>query len=62
MGPVAPGPPVSDGDELALATGVAMAAAHAQFQGFQLSRPSGDPRQRMGLGNPLVPTLLATHS
>ncbi len=62
MGAVAPGPPISDGNELALATGVAMAAAHAQFQGLQLSRPSSDPRQRMRLGNPLVPTLFATNS
>ena len=45
-----------------MAAGVAMAAAHAQCQGFQLGFPTGDTRESVRLRNALVLTFLAANT
>ena len=45
-----------------MASRVAAAAAHTQFQGFELNAPARDTRESMRLRNALVLALLATNS
>lgn len=62
MRAIAPKSPLCKRDELTLAAGVAMAAAHAQFQSLQLSFPTGNAGERVRLRNAFVLTLLAANT